>query len=812
MVLGGAVLLTSPAAADSGRVSALYQGYSTSAGQDPYSNSSDVHVGGFGGQPVVTGYVKLDLDSVPYNSTIDGLRLVLTPTGSSSDNVNAAQASIEACPLSSPISSNGYQSNPPSTLCDVVHAAGEVRPDGSWSFELAPVYSRLKGPDRGVGLVAYPPPNGTSAAVAPSAWSVAFAHDRTVAKVDYVPPPPPAGSEASVVAPPPPEAGPGPAPAPLQFIPAPAPPEASPAAPSAAPAAVPAAAPPATLPTVVNQPRVQNQFIWLAVALGAGALLLLVVGAGQQAMRDGRLRLMPALAASRSQLATPLAVLTLAAVVAMGSTTQLVAVVQGGGGSGQAAGGGNQVAGVVPSNGATPVGGGASAIPGTLTAPGGTSSGTVQGVAPGARGSAAVAGQNGPGVTATTIRLGFTYTTNSQAANNAFAIKVADTGDHRAQEQALVDYINKHGGIAGRQIEPVFVGTDTSQTVNDPTAGEEVCRRMTEDNHVFAVFGGGGAPDGDSSNACYAQAGTINFDDQFSPPDLATLRRESPYIWPVTVAAADRTMTWLVAGLSRRGFFSNSASYKLGVVIADDPTNNAVYSKVTEPALHAAGAGNIDTFRVGHGTESAVANGIKQAVVRFQADNVTNVIFQGGGAYGGGGYAVLFMVNAASQSYSPRYGFSSDDAPGALPPSGAVPQSQFHNALAVGVTPLTDTDDAHFGAWPTTPNEKRCDAVEAAAGNTSTSRQGAGPLIGYCNAMFLLQQAAAPLTGGALNAQLWADQAMRLGEGAYNASVYAPYIGPGHWDAAGGYRLLHAVDSCEGSQACFVYDDANVYR
>jgi len=82
--------------------------------------------------------------------------------------------------------------------------------------------------------------------------------------------------------------------------------------------------------------------------------------------------------------------------------------------------------------------------------------------------------------------------------------------------------------------------------------------------------------------------------------------------------------------------------------------------------------------------------------------------------------------------------------------------------------------------------------------------------------MFELQQGAAPLTGGPLNAQLWADRVMRLGGAVYNASFYRPFIGPDHWDPAGGYRLLHAVQNCEtGSQgqqtACFVYDDSNIY-
>src|SRR5438309_10002704 len=76
------------AAADTGQVSPQYQGYSTTAGADPYANSPDVHVGGYGGQPVVNGYIKLNLDSLPAESTVEGLQLTVVANTSGTDNVN----------------------------------------------------------------------------------------------------------------------------------------------------------------------------------------------------------------------------------------------------------------------------------------------------------------------------------------------------------------------------------------------------------------------------------------------------------------------------------------------------------------------------------------------------------------------------------------------------------------------------------------------------------------------------------------------------------------------------------------------------
>jgi hypothetical protein len=271
-------------------------------------------------------------------------------------------------------------------------------------------------------------------------------------------------------------------------------------------------------------------------------------------------------------------------------------------------------------------------------------------------------------------------------------------------------------------------------------------------------------------------------------------------------------MRWEIAGLQSRGYFSSSPTYKLGVVVAGDPMNDNIYTQVTEPAARAAGAANVEKFDVPHDTISNIANTMKQAVIRFQADGVTNVMFQGGANYGQGSYALLFMINAESQHYNPRYGLSTDDAPIAL--VNSVPQDQFKDAVSVGWEPGADTDDQHYQPWPYTAGEKNCASIQAAAGNSFTSREGALAILAFCSDMFELQLGAQGLT--TLNAQLWANHVMQLGYGAGNVLMYRGYVGPDHWDAAGGYRLLHAVENCEQdsngkSIACFEYDNGNLY-
>lgn len=835
---GALVTAASVAEADTGKVSPLHQGYSTpSSATDPYANDNpkDVHVDGFGGQPTVNGEVVLNLDSLPANSTIEGMQLQMTPNSSSTDNVNASGASVEACPLDQPITSDGYQSPSPTYDCNAVHAVGEPQTDGRWFFDITPIAQRWqKLQNTGLAIVAFPPQNDTGQAVSPSAWALGFDSTKTVATVDYTKG---SGSTSFTVSGPPASSGSGsstpvfPAVQPPPIAPAPAvsAPAASSAPASATPSSAASTSPAAPvgpgLGTVRPPVASRGEWLWFAIALFGAAALMLIVGAGQQVLRGGAAglgaRMVGALSSSRSQLATPIAVLALAGVSALGFTGAVASAGAGGGGAGIASTSGGGGAGGSGGSSGSASGGAAPASPGASGAgtgtagpgaPGGASGGGGGGGASGAAATAANDnGQDGPGVTHTTVRVGFIYVTNQQAANSAFGVQVASPGNEQSEEQALVTYINAHGGVAGRQIQPVYVAYDNAQADSNPNIGEQICKTLTEDYHVWAVVGGAGPPDDQATNQCYASHGTLNFDLEASENSTSSLKSLSPYIWDVEDSTLDRTMTWEISGLRSRGFFSSSAAFKLGVVVAGDPTNDSVYKSVTLPAIEAAGvsSGSVIEAPIPYSTLDQAANAMKQAVITFQAQNVTNVMFQGGSADGIGSFAILFMLNAESQHFAPRYGLSSDDGPGALQTN--IPQDQLNGALAVGESAALDTDDAHYHPYPYGKDQTQCNSIESAAGNTSSSQQAAGAVNSYCDAMFDMQQAAQPLTGGPLNAQLWADQLMKMGSGLFDAQLYARAYAAGRWDGAGGYRLLHAVQNCEGSNACFEYDNGNVY-
>lgn len=67
------------------------------------------------------------------------------------------------------------------------------------------------------------------------------------------------------------------------------------------------------------------------------------------------------------------------------------------------------------------------------------------------------------------------------------------TGDYDKANAAAVDLVNSMGGIAGRKVEPVYYFYNPSAIATASGRQQEnqaACARWTEDNHVFAMWGG----------------------------------------------------------------------------------------------------------------------------------------------------------------------------------------------------------------------------------------------------------------------------------------------------------------------------------
>ncbi len=217
-----------------------------------------------------------------------------------------------------------------------------------------------------------------------------------------------------------------------------------------------------------------------------------------------------------------------------------------------------------------------------------------------------------PGVTATTVRVGIPYVDLASLAS--VGVKL-NQGSFPDAYNALIAYVNAHGGIDGRKIVPYLVAVNPTGTAPAATA----CTQLTEDDKVFVAL----AP---LSPDCYLEqhhTPTINSQFQGSlPPGSApnfTLSAPPSAYDPLQLSVFDK-----------EGVFKGK---KVGIygTTADQPEIAVVKSALQK--LH------VDVAQVGvntaPATDQTAVNQIFSVVAqRFQNAGVNEVVAVGQGSAG----------------------------------------------------------------------------------------------------------------------------------------------------------------------------------
>ena len=830
LVPGAVALSTVGVTADGGAVKVDQQAYNwdESPSPDPYATAGDgeLHAAAANGSTAAHALIHVDFGSLPQGAQINELILTLQedPNDQFDTSSNADQTpGLKACVLTQPFTAQNTGASYDCTKYPT--AVGDFDSvKNTWTFNLQPLaasWDRLGN----TGAAIVPrilAPGGSGVSNVPNNdvnWSLSFKQGGTKATVNYTPGG--AGSYSSAPGPSTAFSG-GLSIAPPAPVTIPPPPKAAPApAPAAAPPPAQQAAPAGVAPLS----KIETQKVWIGIAAGLAllALLLVVGGAGLQLLRAGTFSLPAvggALAAAWPQVATPAAVVLAGAVIAGGFSGRVVTIA-GPGSSGAAAYGGS--AGAAGANGA--------ALPGTagssLTGAAGASGGAF-----GAAGSAASSGSGSGslpvGVTPTTVRIGFFHASNVNTINQANGINgLNNVGNGDAQANAMVDWINKHGGIAGHRIQPVFVPEDASN--QDPTYGQQLCTTMTEDEQVFAVI------DDNNENTqtlqCYYQHHTLVFNTGLSLFSEAQIRAWNPYVWITENPSLDRDMVEKLNALQQRGFFTApdvTTKIRPGFAYPNDPDTIKVVNNLVIPYMHQLGFadGQYDNIAidVSSGNTGAVLAQINNAALKMDTDNVNRVFFVNDS---GAAIYAFFGRDADNERYTPRYGLSSQDG---LDATGyLIPEDQKVNSIAVGYWPWADTSQVNSMGFPDSQSEALCYQIMNQHGIYSAEskgheRDGEGILTmeWRCDALWTLYYASANL-GQNLNDANVAAGIVRLGN-SFQLSISYPnytYFGPRNPDPVDYYRYIKFDPNCTtgydggtGSppQGCFKYDGTASYR
>lgn len=374
------------------------------------------------------------------------------------------------------------------------------------------------------------------------------------------------------------------------------------------------------------------------------------------------------------------------------------------------------------------------------SAGGGSGSGTATGSGSGSSGSGTGTprSSSGPRGSSAPIQVGLMYSSDANAVVDRFGAN-ATQADARKIGDAVLKYVNEHGGIGGRKAEAVWY--DVSSADRPETISEGACTRWTQDEDVELALPENPLMDTKLMRECLGKAGVLSL---YLNTYSRTSQREftrSPLWFEAESMNLETFARTYARGLAAQGFLKGA---RIGLLHDDGSDFTAVAKEILIPELKAAGAviAATATNRV-HGAND-LANGSNQAnnaVLRFRGADVSHVVFFEPWV----GWA-LFTQSANAQGWRPKYGLSSQSLLQAAYETGLIPAAQLDGAVAVGWNPGVDVPPAASGTWD---RKALCLDIFRKAGveeEIESSQDARVKSVGFCGGMLLLADAARGLS------------------------------------------------------------------
>jgi hypothetical protein len=404
-----------------------------------------------------------------------------------------------------------------------------------------------------------------------------------------------------------------------------------------------------------------------------------------------------------------------------------------------------------------------------------------------------------------TIQIGFIYTTGRQQAAAALGAAGVTSGDEEAQWKVLVHYINTHGGVAGRQIQPVYHGESDTSTESISSQEQAACDDFTQDHHVFAAMSSFEVTD--TFLGCMQKRGVPTLISLESISDGSEFQRLPLHFEPSDINL-DRQATALADGLASEGYLASrtpATKAKFGIFTYNTASyDHAAHALAGRLKQHGAASVEISEAPFANTTSdtSGIATAASSAVLKFRSDGVDHVMFLDLN----GLLAFLFMEQAASQGYTPRYGLTSQSSGSHLADLlGNNANSQLNNAVGIGWIPVLDLPATQYPDKAGTAPKQLCVRLMRSGGQSQGLSSPGAELValGQCDDAFLLQAAAARA-----GAQLSASTLLAAVDGLRNA--YTPTLtftasfASGQHDGGSSVRKVAYATSCK----CFRYTSA----
>lgn len=382
----------------------------------------------------------------------------------------------------------------------------------------------------------------------------------------------------------------------------------------------------------------------------------------------------------------------------------------------------------------------------------------------------------GPGVTATTIRVGFTIQQNNATVSSIASAYNVQLPNNQAAYQALVSYFNTHGGIAGRKLLPVYYNYDPTSGSADQI-GQEACAAFTEDSSVFAALDT--VTGSNAFNACMQSRGRLMLQYGVYFGAAPTWQK-----YPNEVAADGLPLegagALLAQHLASTGFFTKST--RIGAIVRSSYDLTRAYKNGFVPELSRSGLTVAETQFIRDPQSESDLSGysadISAAVLKFRSSGIDRVVFFDLGSYA----ALVFSQGAQQQHYHPLYGFSTMNTIEGLEGSGsAAPQQQM-----VGSQGVSWEMNADGLTTTRTTSGRLCDGILKGAGITATDAGTEASYLKTCQTFFLFK-AAADIAGHDLNRNTFIHAVEGLGSSFVSTDTWngtTRFAANRHWGVA----------------------------
>jgi hypothetical protein len=440
---------------------------------------------------------------------------------------------------------------------------------------------------------------------------------------------------------------------------------------------------------------------------------------------------------------------------------------------------------------------------GATSGPGALPPGTVPGTGPGGGPQPVDPGQTtgpalpnptaglGPGVTDNKVYVGLIYCSDCAAGNAALG--GAGGQDERNFYKPLIEYVNKHGGVAGRTLTPVYAELRATSSEPIDSQYQAACAKFTEDNKVFIM-----TTQNEIGWSCAQKNGTVAIG---SGAATGPMYAKYPQLIDAAGIRLERIGSLTVGGLAHQNYFTGwslqrrvqtAAKPKVGIISWENPSYKYSMDHGWLPALRAQGYDpevayvKVPEAFSGLGNSSAA---VSSAVFRFQSKGIDHVLINDGpaGVFAGTGLTLLFLSTAESQRYYPRYGFNSYNSPA----WENHPADQERGMLAVSWTDTMPEDDAE---WHQNPARQKCWKILRAAGVQLDDDISMTIAAGTCDWIFLMDRGMQ--TKQNLTVAGFIKEATSFGTSYQSPFVYLTRLAPDQRDGVNGVRNSKYLPGC----------------